>query len=221
MQSITTSSRCLRLVLIGVWVAFCSPARAEPPSAQAAAPVALSENHTRRFVPTVGLGIFGFAESLRLTLDGQAHEESRSDLALAPVLGLWHPLGAARGPRLSFDGHVSVGVGAAFHSGAGRVLLREDAHLSYSALSWLDLRGGLGLGFAIDTAQPSSSQIELALALSVTLFKRVELAYRPYVSFPLGHSESELFGGKRELSANLGFVPIDFVLRGRFRSLAW
>jgi hypothetical protein len=220
---VRTSMLRSALALGAVLLFPVSRGRAEPTPAQSGArPVAGSSARNTRFVPTLGIVFAAYVETLSLSLASRSATESRRDFQLAPlVLGLRHPLAASFNARTRLDGHVAAGIGAGFHSGSGRVLLREDVRLSYDAARWLALHVGLGLGFSIDTEQPARSQIELAAGLSLTLFGCLELGYRPYFSLPLGSEREETFAGSRTLSAGTEFVPIDFVLRGHFRSLSF
>jgi hypothetical protein len=215
----------LRAALCAIWLGLvllpAARARAQPSAAEARSAAAPASKEAR-FVPTLGVVFAAYVEELSLSLAQRSVSERRRDFLLAPlVVGLRHPLVAPFNARTRLDGHVALGLGAAFHSGAARVLLREDVRISYTATHWLALHAGLGVGFGIDTMQPAHSQIELAAGLSFTLFDCLELGYRPYFSLPLGSEHEAVFAGSRRLSAGTEFVPIDFVLRGHFRSLSF
>ncbi|HEY5373276.1 MAG TPA: hypothetical protein VIK01_06295 [Polyangiaceae bacterium] len=63
--------------------------------------------------------------------------------------------------------------------------------------------GGPGVGVTIDATTSERSFAELALPIGVTLFRTIELVYRPMLSVPLGSESSAVFGAERELATRL------------------
>jgi hypothetical protein len=59
------------------------------------------------------------------------------------------------------------------------------------------------------------------LKSAVTLFRSLELVYRPMLSVPLGRERSPVFGGERELATRPAILPFELLLRYRMRALSW
>jgi hypothetical protein len=83
------------------------------------------------------------------------------------------------------------------------------------------MRAGLGVGFSIDATSSERSFAELALPVSVALFRTVEIVYRPLVALPLGGETKPVFGGERELAARFAPAPFELMLRFRIDALGW
>jgi hypothetical protein len=175
----------------------------------------------RRWVPTVSIGMGAFDERLRIRVDGNDYDSTRSQLRTFLALGLSHPVVRLRNDRLWIDGHGSIGAGPTFQTGHWHVPIREDVTFAYAPLSWLTLRAGLGIGVTVDATESRRSFAELGIPLSVTLVRTLELVYRPMLALPLGSDSSVAFGGSRDLSTRLAPLPFELVLRGRFGPLGW
>ncbi len=174
-----------------------------------------------RWVPTTALALGSFDERLRVRVDGADYTSDRATYRTFLALGVGHPLVVFRDERLAIDGHAGIGVGPTFETGHWHVLLREDVTFAYSPAHWLTLRAGLGLGFSIDGTTSQRSFAELALPISFTLFRTIEIVYRPMMSVPVGGETTPVFGGERERSARFAVLPFELMLRFRIGALAW
>ena len=204
------------LALVIASTLAASSARADETKVQASLPAA-----ERPWVPTVSLGMGSFDERLRVRVDGTDYDSYRSQLRLLLALGVSHPLAHLRDERFWLDGHGSIGSGLTFQTGHWQVPLREDVTLAYAATHWLTLRAGLGLGVTVDATEDSRSFVELALPVSVTLFRAFEVVYRPMISVPLGSESWPVLGGERQLSTSLAVLPFEVLVRARIGALAW
>jgi len=162
-----------------------------------------------------------FDERLRVRVDGADYDSTRSQLRTFLALGLAHPIARYWGKTWWIDGHASIGLGPTFDTGHWQLPLREDAAVAYAATRWLTLRGGLGLGITIDATQSYRSFAELAVPISLTFWRTLELVYRPMLSLPLGSETTPVLGGDRELSTRLAVLPFEVLLRVRINALAW
>ena len=183
--------------------------------------VGASANGSRpgRLVPTLALGFGAQVERFEVDVPSASRAETRGDTRASTMLGLAHPAWEWPGSRARFDGHASLGLGATLAGGRYQLPLREDVTFAYDVTPWLTLRAGLGPGVVVDLTRSAMSYAELGLPVGVTLLGTFELAYRPYLSIPLGSEDRGVFGGKRTLSAGTAFVPLDLALRVRFRAL--
>ena len=163
----------------------------------------------KRWVPTASLSLGGFDERLRVQVDGTDHDTFRGQLRTFAALGLSHPVTSLPGEAMWIDGQASVGLGPTFQTGHWQVPLREDVTFAYAATRWLVLRGGLGLGLTLDATSTARSFGELALPIALTFFHTFDLVYRPMLAVPLGSETSAVFGGQRQLSTRLAFVPFE------------
>lgn len=173
-----------------------------------------------RFTPTVGVMVSGLSERASLAVEGMRVNETRTDLRVGPSVGLAHPVFAlTRESRL--DGHATVGVAPTVGGGRWHLPLREDVTFAWDAQSWLTLRAGLGAGIVFDATRAAMSFGEIAIPMSITFVRSVEVAYRPSLAFALGEEERAVFGGALELSAGTAVIPLDFALRFRIRALGF
>ena len=187
-------------------------------------PVLAAENAApkrSRWIPTVSLAIGSFDERLRVRVDGTDYDSYRSQYRTILALGLAHPVAELADERAWIDGHGSIGFGPTFDTGHWHLPLREDVTFAFAATRWLTLRGGLGVGITIDTSASSRSFAELAIPIGFTVFRTVELVYRPMLSVPLGSETSPVFGGESEISTRLTVLPFELMLRVRVNALGW
>ena len=175
----------------------------------------------RGWVPTASLAIGSFDERLRVRVDGTDYDSYRGQLRTLVALGLAHPVASLPYEHMWIDGHGSLGAGLTFDTGHWQLPVREDLTLAFAATRWLTLRAGLGVGLTIDASAGHRSFGELALPISLTCFRTVELVYRPMLSVPLGSETSPVFGGEREISTRLMVLPFELLLRVRIGALAW
>jgi len=172
-----------------------------------------------RWVPTATASLGSFDERLRVKIDGVDSDSQRSQLQTSFALGLAHPLAAFGDPRLWLDGHASLGLGVTFQTGHWQVPLREDVTFAFAAARWLTFRGGLGAGLTVDATSSSRSFAALAIPFGVTFWNTLEVFYRPQLTLPLGSETATVFGGERQLSTRLSFLPFECGLRLRLTAL--
>ena len=185
-----------------------------------AAHVAAAELESKHWVPTVSFAIGSFDERLRLKIDDVDYDSYRGQLRTLLAIGLAHPVLHFSNEREWLDSHMSLGIGPTFLTGHWHVPLREDFSFAYSASSFT-LRAGLGLGLTIDTTEGFRSFGEFALPIGLTLWRTVELVYRPLLAVPLGRRSTAVFGGERELETRFGIMPFELSLRLYIGALGW
>jgi hypothetical protein len=174
----------------------------------------------RTFVPTVGVGLGGLAETAKVDVFGAESSERRGDTRAVVSLGLSHRV-VRLGARARLDGHAQIGLGPTFFGGRYQVPLREDVTFVFDATSFLVLRAGLGLGVVVDATRASMSYGEVGVPVGATFFDAVEIVYRPYLGVPLSSDDRATFGGTRDVSAALAVVPFDLTLRFRISALGF
>lgn len=174
----------------------------------------------RSFVPTVGVGLGGLAETAKVDVFGTESSERRGDTRAVVSLGLAHRV-VRLGARVRLDGHAQIGLGPTFFGGRYQVPLREDVTFVFDATSFLGLRAGLGLGVVVDATRASMSYGEVGVPVGATFFEAIELVYRPYLGVPFSSDDRATFGGTREVSAALAVVPFDLTLRFRISALGF
>jgi hypothetical protein len=174
----------------------------------------------RTFVPTVGVGLGGLAETAKVDVFGAESSERRGDTRAVVSLGLSHRV-VRLGARARLDGHAQIGLGPTFFGGRYQVPLREDVTFVFDATSFLGLRAGLGLGVVVDATRASMSYGEVGVPVGATFFDAVEIVYRPYLGVPLSSDDRATFGGTRDVSAALAVVPFDLTLRFRISALGF
>jgi hypothetical protein len=173
------------------------------------------------FVPTAAIGVVNVPETLRLRLDGETYDETRTQLRPELSLGFEHPLPAdAMGP-FALDGHLSLGLGATWTSGAVQMPLRESLRATWSPASWLALRLGVGAGLVLDLDIAEHSHGEVFLPASVVVAEWFELAWLPAWVFPLESRTERVFGGERVDFTGPGVRLLAFELRFRITGLGF
>jgi hypothetical protein len=169
----------------------------------------------------VSLSIGSFDERLRVRVDGADTTSYRGQFRTLLALGLVHPVARLSDERTWIDGHASVGVGPTFHTGHWHMPLREDVALAFTATRWLALRGGLGVGLTVDANAGHRSFAEFAIPIGFTLFRTIDVIYRPMLSVPLASETSPVFAGERELATRLTVLPFELLVRIRVHALGW
>jgi hypothetical protein len=173
-----------------------------------------------RWAPTIGVSMGAFDEQVKVVVDGAQTNSTRGQLRLLLFVGLAHPV-AGESELVWLDGHASLGAGPTFETGHWHAVAREDVSLAVAVASWMTVRVGLGVGFTFDTTATARSDVELAVPVGVTLFKVVEVAYRPMLVLPVGREQTAVLGGTRTLSTRLAVLPFEVALRFRIGALGW
>lgn len=172
------------------------------------------------WAPTVAVELGGFDEQLRVRTDGVDTDSQRGQVRAGVGLGVAHPV-VRLSDWVALDGLASVGLGVTFGSGHWLLPLREDLTFAFTPARWLTLRAGLGLGFSADLSAAQRSFAELALPVSVTFWRTVELAWRPMLTLPLGSDTQAVLGGERALATRVEVLPFDVQLRFRLGGAGW
>lgn len=162
----------------------------------------------------------GFDEQLRVRTDGVDRYSQRGQVRVGLSLGVAHPV-ARLSDWLALDGLASVGLGLTFDSGHWLIPLREDLTFAFSPARWFTLRAGLGVGISANVSAAQRSFAELAIPVSVTFWRTVELAWRPMLSLPLGSDTQPVLGGDRALATRVAVLPFDLQLRFRLGGASW
>ena len=215
-----TEPGAISAVAVALLMLSC-PALSAAETVRPSAALKLRSAPDKQWVPTASLAIGSFDERLRVRVDRTNYDSYRGQLRMFLALGLAHPVLRLPNERLWIDGNASLGAGPTFNTGHWHVPIREDVSLAFAESRWLTLRAGLGLGLTIDATTSDRSFAELALPLGVTLFRSIDVLYRPMLSVPLGRERSAVFGGERELATRLAVLPFELSLRWRIQALGW
>lgn len=173
------------------------------------------------FVPTIAIGFVSVPETLRLRLEGETYDETRTQYRPELSLGFEHPLPADTVGPFALDGHLSLGLGATTTSGAYQFPLRESLRATWSPASWLALRLGLGAGLVLDLDVAEHSHGEVFLPASVVVAEWFELSWLPAWVLPVESRKRAVFGGEQVDFTGPDWRILAFELRFRLTGLGF
>ncbi len=166
-----------------------------------------------RFVPSVGVSVGAYSESLRVG----ALEESRGLLYSGLQLGLHYRLFDGALEFATIAGHTRVEVAAVFSRGHVPLRLTQSLRLQ-RRLGWLEVFAGLGMGLSLNASQPSFSYLSLGLPLGFRVGP-VDLVYLPSLTLGLASQQSSTFSGARTHRIARTIAPFMIELHYRFDGL--